>query len=383
MPTSVYLDNAATTPIHPVVSDAMHPFLTEVFGNPSSIHRVGQQARRAIDQARTRVARGIGAQSKEIVFTSGGTEADFLALVGVLRASGKRHLVTTQIEHHAILHTCAWLEELGYEVSYVKPSAGGHVLVDDILQAVRPDTGLVSVMWVNNETGAIQPIELLSEKLHERGVLFHSDAVQALSWIPIDVKRLPVSILTFSGHKIYGPKGIGALYLREGTPFSPIFRGGHQERDRRAGTENVAAIVGFGVSVQLLRTEWDERLQHLFMLRERFVAKMQEKVSHWRLNVVEMAAPGICNISFVEVPADALLMALDLDGIAVSTGSACNAGSVEPSHVLLAMGIARDQVLSSIRVSFSSFNTLDEVDRAVDQIAAHVCRLRTLDRMSF
>lgn len=376
----VYLDNAATTPTHKDVREAMQPFYRDTFGNPSSIHQFGQKAHRAMEQARGQVARGIGANVHEIIFTSGGTEADFLALVGVLRATGKRHLVTTQVEHHAVLNTCSWLEEWGYEVTYVKPGSHGQVEVQDILSALRPDTGLVSVMWVNNETGAILPIETLAKELQTRGVFLHSDAVQALPSIPIDVSQLPVSVLSLSGHKIYGPKGIGALYLRDGTPFSPVLRGGQQERGRRAGTENVAAVVGFGAAVELLCTEREVRSRHMVKLNRRFVTLLQEKIPFARVNGMDFRVPGICNVTLLGVQADALVMALDLDGIAVSNGSACHAGSVDASHVLLAMGIPKDEALSSIRISFSSFNTLAEVERAIDRIEFHVHRLRSLLR---
>ncbi|PWI57745.1 cysteine desulfurase family protein [Sulfoacidibacillus thermotolerans] len=375
----VYLDNAATTPLHPQVAFAMRPFLGDVYGNPSSVHQFGQQARRAVEQARSHIAQAIGAHSRELIFTSGGTEADFLALVGVLRASDKRHLVTSRIEHHAVLQTCTWLQELGYEVTYVSPDATGYVAVEEILAALRPDTGLVSLMWVNNETGTVQPIERLSRELSDRRVLLHSDAVQALPSISIDVNQVPVSLLSFSGHKIYGPKGIGALYLREGTPFSSVIRGGHQERDRRAGTENVAAAVGFGVAVEQLRAEWEDRVLRISQVREQFLSGLQRAVTHWRLNGAQHAVPSICNVTFTGVQADALVMALDLDGIAISTGSACSAGAMEPSHVLLAMGIPEEEVLSSVRISFSSFITRAQVDRAVDRIAYHVHRLRVLN----
>ena len=375
----IYLDNAATTAPSPAVLEAMQPYLSAVYGNPSSVHQTGQAAKMAVDNARAQMAETIGAATSEIVFTAGGTEADFLALLGVLRASEGRHVVTTAIEHHAVLHTCELLEEMGYEVSIVLPNRAGIVDADAVMAAVRPDTALVSVMWVNNETGAVQPIVELAARLQERGIPLHSDAVQALGPLPVDVNSVPVSLLSFSGHKIYGPKGVGALYLRRGTPFRPIIRGGSQERNRRAGTENVAAIVGFAKAAELLQSERDARNTHLAALRERFLAELNRSVSDWRLNSPEQAVKQICNVMFSGVLGESLLMLLDLAGIAASGGSACTAGSVQPSHVLQAMGLSDGDARSSVRFSFSSFNTLTEVDRAVAQIADAVSRLRSYD----
>ncbi len=375
----IYLDNAATTAPNPLVLEAMQPYLSSVYGNPSSVHQTGQAAKMAVENARAQVAEAIGAAASEIVFTGGGTEADFLALLGVLRASEGRHVVTTAIEHHAVLHTCELLEEMGYEVSVVLPDSSGIVDEDAVLAAVRPDTALVSVMWVNNETGAIQPVAELATRLAERGIPLHSDAVQALGPLPIDVSSIPVSLLSFSGHKIFGPKGVGALYLRKGTPFRSIIRGGGQERNRRAGTENVASIVGFAKAVELLLAERDKRNTHLLALRERFLAGLSRNVEEWRLNSPERAIKQICNVLFPGVLNENLLMLLDLAGIAASGGSACTAGSVLPSHVLRAMGLSEDDARSSVRFSFSSFNTFAEVDRAVAQTADAVSRLRAAD----
>ncbi len=375
----IYLDNAATTALSPVVLEAMQPYLSLVYGNPSSVHQTGQAAKMAVEDARMQVAEAIGASSSEIVFTSGGTEADFLGLLGVLRASGGRHVITTAIEHHAVLHTCELLEEMGYEVSVVFPDSTGIVDVNAVLAAVRADTALVSMMWVNNETGAIQPVAELAQRLAERGIPLHSDAVQALGPLPVDVNSVPVSLLSFSGHKIYGPKGVGALYLRKGTPFRPIIRGGSQERNRRAGTENVAGIVGFAKAVELLSTERDERNAHLAALREHFLRGLSRNVTDWRLNSPEHAVKHICNVAFRGILSESLLMLLDLSDIAASGGSACTAGSVQPSHVLQAMGLSDEDARSSVRFSFSSFNTFAEVDRAVAQTADAVSRLRTVD----
>ena len=372
----IYLDNAATTPIRHEVAEAMLPYLYEQFGNPSSIHHTGQVARQAIEQSRLMVANYLNAAPAEVVFTAGGTEADFLALTGVLLGSGKRHLITTQIEHHAVLHTGEMLEDLGYEVTYVPPMRNGVVSVSSILEAIRPNTGLVSMMWVNNETGAIQPVRELATELAARQIPFHVDAVQALGIMPIDVAEIPVSLLSFSGHKIYGPKGTGALYIRKGTPYRSMLRGGAQERNRRAGTENVAGIVGFASAVELLRQERDDRNEWVRKLRTLFLQTLQQRLTGYELNSPEDGVPHVLNLYFSGVNAETLLMRLDLEGIAASGGSACTAGSADLSHVLLAMGCNEKRVGASVRFSFSSMNTMDEVSTAAEKVAEIVMDLR-------
>ncbi len=377
MSRQIYLDNAATTPIRQEVAEAMRPYLYEVFGNPSSIHHTGQEARQAIEQARLMVADYLNAAPAEVVFTAGGTEADFLALTGVLLGSGKRHLITTQIEHHAVLHTGEMLEDLGYDVTYVPPMRNGMVSVSSILEAIRPDTGLISVMWVNNETGAIQPVMELAAELSARQIPFHVDAVQALGILPIDVAQIPVSLLSLSGHKIYGPKGTGALYIRKGTPYRSMLRGGAQERNRRAGTENVAGIVGFAKAVELLKRERDDRNHTVDKLRELFLQTLQQRLTGYELNSPEDGVPNVLNLYFHGVNAETLLMRLDLEGIAASGGSACTAGSADLSHVLLAMGLSEKRASASLRFSFSSLNTAVEVASAAGKIAEIVEDLRT------
>ncbi len=376
MSSQIYLDNAATTPIRQEVADAMQPYLRDLFGNPSSIHRTGQLARQAIEQARKTVADYLHAVPADIVFTAGGTEADFLALTGVLRGNGKRHIVTTQIEHHAVLHTTEMLEELGYEVTYVPPLQSGVVEVTAILDALRSDTGLVSVMWVNNETGAIQPVLELATELATRNIPFHVDAVQALGILPIDVKEIPVSLLSFSGHKIYGSKGTGALYIRKGTPYRSMLRGGAQERNRRAGTENVAGIVGFAKAVELLAQERDLRTNLVSQLRVQFLSMLTSQLTGIELNSPNGGVPHVLNIHFQGISAQTLLMRLDLAGIAASGGSACTAGSADLSHVLLAMGLSEGRVRSSLRFSFSSMNTEQEIAIAAAKTAEIVLDLR-------
>lgn len=375
--TGIYLDNAATTPLDPRVVEAMEPFLAGgVFGNPSSVHGYGRAALAALDRARGTVADAIGARESEIIFTSGGTESDFLALAGILPATGKRHLVTSSMEHHAVLHVSDWLRELTYEVTAVSPETDGRVDAARVLEQVTGSTGLVSIMWVNNETGARQPIETLAVALHERGVPFHSDAVQAISSEPIDVKACPVSSLSFSGHKLFGPKGVGALYLRTGTPFRSPLRGGSQERGRRPGTENLAGIAGFARAVELLVQEREFREAQVRRLRSRFVRELAGAIPDAAIHESLGSSPHIVNFAIPGIPAGTLLMNLDLDGVAASGGSACTAGNVAPSHVLLAQGMATDLAESSVRFSFSSQNSEDEVHAAVGRLRAIVDRLR-------
>jgi len=375
--TEIYLDNAATTPLDPRVVEAMEPFLTGgVFGNPSSVHGYGRAALAALDRARGTVADAIGARESEIIFTSGGTEADFLALAGIMPATGKRQLVTSAIEHHAVLHVGHWLRELSYEVTTVSPGSDGRLDTARVLEQVTEHTGLVSIMWVNNETGARQPIETLAVGLYERGVPFHSDAVQAISSEPIDVKACPVSSLSFSGHKLFGPKGVGALYLRTGTPFRSPLRGGSQERGRRPGTENLAGIAGFARAVELLVQEREFREAHVRRLRAHFVRELVVAIPNAIIHESLGSSPHIVNVAILGISAGTLLMNLDLDGVAASGGSACTAGNVEPSHVLLAQGMAPDLAESSLRFSFSSKNSEDEIHAAVGRLAAIVERLR-------
>ncbi|MCY0875437.1 MAG: cysteine desulfurase family protein [Firmicutes bacterium] len=374
---AIYLDNAATTPLDPRVAQAMHAFMeAETFGNPSSIHGFGREARMHLEQARATVAKAIGAEPSEIVFTSGGTEADFLALTGLMAGSGRSALVASAIEHHAVLHTAEWMAENATVVSYVRPGAQGVVSVVDVLAQVSERTGLVSLMWVNNETGAIQPIEALAAALAERGVALHTDAIQALPTLPIDVSGLPVSSLSMSGHKIAGPKGVGALYLRKGTPYRSPLRGGSQERGRRAGTENLAGIIGFARAMELLMQERTQRVTQIQRLRERLITGLKASVEGVLFHGAQVQAPQIVHFAIPGLLAQTVLMNLDLAGIAASSGSACTAGSIEPSHVLLAEGCADALLKSSLRFSLSASNTVEEIDQVVTQLAAIVLRLR-------
>ena len=367
---AIFLDNAATTALHPAVREAMQSYLDNSWGNPSSQHAFGRRARAALENARAAVAEAIGAAPAEIVFTSGGTEADALALCGILRASGKRTLVTSAIEHHAVLHTADMLAENGCRTVCVPPRPDGTVAARDVAAAVDGAVGLVSLMWANNETGAVQPVEEVAQALAAAGVPLHSDAVQAFPEIAIDVRRTPVAALTLSSHKIHGPAGCGALYLRGGTPFYPLIRGGAQERGRRAGTENVAAAVGFARAVQLLAAERAERLRRVRELRGRFAAGLAANVPGAVVREPDRCVSHIVNVAFPGVRAETLLIRLDLQGIAASSGSACTSGALSPSHVLMAMGLTEEEALSSVRFSFSSQNTEAEIDRAIAVLAA-------------
>lgn len=374
---AIYLDNAATTPLDERVAETMRAFLeAETFGNPSSTHAYGRAARAHLERSREVVAAAIGAEPAEIVFTAGGTEADFLALTGILMASGRKGLVTSAIEHHAVLHSAEWLQDLGYDVTFVRPDDLGIVPVLDVVNKSGAQTGLVSVMWVNNETGARQPIEELAVQLAKRGIAFHTDAVQAMPTLPIDVRRLAVSSLSISGHKIAGPKGVGALYLRKGTPFRSPLRGGSQERGRRAGTENLAGIVGLTRAIELWAQEREQRAAHIGALRERFVRALTESIPGTLFHPAPQQAEQIVHVAWPGILAQTVLMNLDLAGIAASGGSACTAGAVEPSHVLLAQGWTEDRAKASLRFSFSARNTMAEVDETVVQLSEVIARLR-------
>ena len=380
------MDHAATTPVSPDVLAAMQPFFSERFGNPSSMYGLAQDARRAIDEARERCASVLGARPSEIVFTSGGTESDNAALMGAALALRKQgnHLVTTRIEHHAVLHAAELLETLGFEVSYIAPGRNGIVRPEAIEAAVTPSTILVSVMLANNETGVIQPVAEIAQRVKAQAVerqfiAMHTDAVQAAGLLDLDVNQLGVDLLSLSAHKFYGPKGVGLLYIRRDTPFRPTQVGGAQERDRRAGTENTAAIVGMSTALEAADRGRAETGAWCLALRDRLIAGITERVEHAHLNGDAVARlSNNVNFTFPGVEAESLLMALDLADIAASSGSACTAASLEPSHVLLAMGHSESAARSTLRLSLGPGNTEEEVDYVVDAIAALVPRLRAL-----
>src|SRR6266550_816472 len=382
----IYLDHNATTPLLPAVVDRMTEELREDFGNPSSVHHFGQQAKAAIDEARTNVATLIGADPSEVLFTSGGTEADNIAIRGAAEAlepTGKRHLVASAIEHEAVLNTLKALVKRGWRTTLLAADQTGILTAAMLRDALADDTALVSVMHANNEIGTIQPIAELARLARERGALFHTDAVQSAGKIPIDVKAMAVDMLSVSAHKFYGPKGVGALWIRRGLRVLPLLTGGRQERSGRAGTENVAGIVGMGVAARIATGKMSDEGRRLATLRDRLEAGILRAVPGTAVNgSPEARVPNTTNISFDRVEAESLLIALDLEGIAVSTGSACSSGTLEPSHVLKAMGFNAHRTQNSIRFSLGAANTDAEIDRVISVLPGIVEKLRSLTRTS-
>ncbi len=377
----IYLDYNATTPVDRAVLEAMLPYFAENFGNASSIHSNGQRGRSAVDAARDSVAALIGAKAAEVVFTSGGTEADNLALFGSVMASSQahKHVITTAIEHHAVLNAAQALEKQGIDVTYVSVGSDGVVDPQDIRRELRPETILISVMHANNELGTIQPIEEIGRIAAEAGVYFHCDAVQSAGKMPLDVNRLGVDLLSVSAHKIYGPKGVGALYVRSGTPLAPQFHGGHHERDRRPGTENVPGIVGFGKAAELAKMNCESNAARAAVLRDRLEEMLTGSLGSVRVNGDRgRRIANTTNMAFAGAGGEALVIALDLQGISCTTGAACSSGAVEPSHVLLAIGLTADEARSSLRFSLGRATTSDEIDRAIAIIPPTVERLREL-----
>lgn len=376
----IYLDHAATTPTHPEVAQAMIPYMVTIFGNPSSVHSFGRQARHAVDEARETIAKSINAAESEIIFTSGGTEADNTALLGVAMANRENgnHIITTEIEHHAILHTCKQLEKEGFEITYLPVNENGEISIDQLKAAIKETTILVSIMYGNNEVGTIQPIKEIGKLLTDTTILFHSDAVQAYGIQDIDVKELKLDLMSVSAHKINGPKGIGFLYAKTGVRFVPRQYGGEQERKRRAGTENVPGIVGFKEAVRLSKNDIDERIKKYKQFKQMMISIFQQERIQFSVNGEDAKAvlPHVLNISFPGTNVEAMLVNLDLAGIAASSGSACTAGSIDPSHVLVAMfGKESSKISNSIRFSFGLGNTAEEIEEAARNIAGIVKRI--------
>jgi cysteine desulfurase len=377
----VYLDNNATTPLAPEVYEAMRPYLLEDFGNASSIHWYGQRARNAVEKARQQVAKLLNARPSEVIFTSGGTESDNAAIFGIVQAArvAAPHIVTTGIEHHAVLNTAQALEKRGVSVTYVGVGASGVVDPEDAKRAIRPETVLISIMHANNEIGAIQPLAEIGDIAREHDVYFHTDAVQALGKIPVDVEKLGVDLLSLSAHKFNGPKGAGAMYIRKGTILKPLLYGGHHERDRRPGTENVPGIVGLGMAAELALAHLEENAQRVAGLRDRLERGILERVPRVTVNGDPgRRLPNTSNLCFDYVEGEGFVIAMDLRGIACSTGAACSSGSVEPSHVLSAIGLTPEQARSSIRLSLGRYSTAEDIDATLETLPAVVERLRSV-----
>jgi len=378
----VYLDHNASTPVHPEVLAEMLPYFSEVYGNPSSIHAFGRAAREGVDLARERVAQFLGVAPTEVVFTSGGTESDNFGIKGLAFARGRGHLITSKIEHHAVLRTCQALEGMGFEVTYVGVDGHGMVDPDEVRRAIRPDTIAVSIMHANSEVGTIQPIEAIGRLTRERGIPLHVDAVQTLGKIPFDVHALGIDALSFSGHKIYGPKGVAGLFIRKSTRMVSIQHGGEHERRRRAGTENVPGIVGLGKAVEIRAREMAAEAERLTALRTRLWEGIHARVPEVRLSghPVERL-PGTASLLVRNVESESLVLGLDLKGIGVSAGSACTAGNVEPSHVLVAMGVPLDWAMGSVRCSLGRSTSAEDVDYVVESFEAVVRKLRAALRV--
>ncbi|HIW24859.1 MAG TPA: cysteine desulfurase NifS [Firmicutes bacterium] len=377
----IYFDNAATTPIRPEVYDAIRPYIESCYGNPSSVYKLARESKKAVDLARKQVADAINADSGEIFFTGCGSESDNWAIKGValaLKDKGK-HIITTNIEHHAILHTCEFLEENGYEVTYIPVDEYGMVSADDIKKAIRPDTILVSVMTANNEIGTIEPIKEIGAVCREKGVYFHTDAVQAVGHIKIDVKEMNIDLLSLSGHKIGAPKGIGALYIKKGVKIKNLIHGGQQEKGKRAGTENVIGIAALGKAIELAVSEMEDTTERLKYLRDKIINGVLKNIEYSRLNGhPEERLPGNVNISFEFIEGESMLLMLDAKGICASSGSACTSGSLDPSHVLLAIGLPHEKAHGSLRISLGYQNTEEEVDKLLEVLPPIVQRLREM-----
>jgi cysteine desulfurase len=387
----IYMDHAATTPVRPEVMEAMLPYFFEKFGNPSSLYALAQESRNAVDEAREKVARVLGCRDSEVVFTSGGTESNNAAIKGVaaaVRGTGK-HVVTTAIEHHAVIHPCEQLEQEGYSVTYLPVDSYGFVNPAAVASAITGDTFLVSVMMANNEVGTVQDIAAISKQVRkrarefERTVVFHTDAVQGAGKLPLNVGTLGVDLMSLSAHKVYGPKGVGVLYVRKGTPIEPLLAGGGQERQRRSGTENVPGIVGAGVAFELAEAERDEFNEKCTRLRDMVIAGITERLPDARLNghPTKRLSNNV-NFSFPGVEGEPVLVALDLDGICASSGSACSSASVEPSHVLIALGLDADLAVGSVRLTLGKDSTEEEVEKVLEALPEAVQRLRAMPSLS-
>lgn len=377
----IYVDHSATTPIKKCVLDAMLPYFEKDFGNASTVYAEGRQAKAAITEAREKVAKAIGASTDEIYFTGSGTEADNWAIRSVAhmnRAKGN-HIITTAVEHHAVLHTCEALEKEGFEITYLPVDSFGMVSAEDVKNAITDKTILITIMTANNEIGTIMPIAEIGKIAKDKGILFHTDAVQAIGMVEIDVDEMGIDLLSLTAHKFYGPKGVGALYVRKGTKLESFITGGAQERGKRAGTENVPGLVGLGKAIELATEDINGKCEKLKVLRDRFIKRVLDEIPYTRLNGHPTARlAGSANVSFEFIEGESLLLMLDMKGISASSGSACTSGSLDPSHVLLAIGLKHEVAHGSLRVSFGDSNTLEDVDKIVDELKVIVNRLREM-----
>lgn len=377
----IYLDNAATTQVYPEVLDAMLPYFTEYYGNPSAIYSFAGESKKAVDEARANVAALINARTEDIYFTGGGSESDNWALKATAEAyeSKGKHIITSRIEHHAILHTCAYLEQKGYEVTYLDVDEDGKISLEELEKAIRPDTILISIMSANNEIGTIQPIKEIGKIAHDHGVLFHTDAVQAFGHIPIDVEEMNIDMLSASGHKINGPKGIGVMYIRKGVKIRSFIHGGAQERKRRAGTHNVPGIVGIGTAAKLAKENMEERSAKEIALRDHLIERVLKEIPYTRLNGHRTdRLPNNANFCFRFIEGESMLILLDQAGICGSSGSACTSGSLDPSHVLLAIGLPHEIAHGSLRLTISDQITMEDADYVVDNLKEIVNHLREM-----
>lgn len=381
MEKAIYMDNAATTPVKKEVLEELLPYMSEYFGNPSSVYKVAREAKKAVDKARKQVADAIGATDREIYFTAGGSESDNWAIKGAAYANRKKgnHIITSKIEHHAVLHTCQYLEKQGFEVTYLDVDKDGFIDLKQLEESIKDETILISIMYANNEIGTIQPIKEIGDLAKKHNILFHTDAVQAVGHIKIDVVEENIDMLSMSGHKLNGPKGIGALYIKKGVRIDNLIEGGAQERRKRAGTENVPGIVGLGKAVELATENMEQTNEKLIALRDRLINGIEDKIDYVRLNGHRTKRlPGNVNISFEFIEGESLLLSLDMKNIAASSGSACTSGSLDPSHVLLAIGLKHEIAHGSLRLTLSEFNTEEEVDYVIETLIPIVDRLRQM-----
>ncbi len=377
----IYMDNAATTPVKEEVLEAMLPYFTEKYGNPSSVYSLGSESKVAVEKAREQVAKALGADKKEIFFTASGSESDNWAIKGIAynRRNKGNHIITSKIEHHAVLNTCKYLEKQGFEVTYLNVDSDGVVDLEELKNSIKDTTILITIMFANNEIGTIQPIKEIGQIAKENDIVFHTDAVQAVGSVEIDVKDLNVDLLSLSAHKFHGPKGIGVLYVRQGVRLDNLIHGGGQERSKRAGTENVASIVGLGKAIELATGNLEEKNKKLSALRDYLIEKIESKIDYVKLNGHRTKRlPGNVNVSFQFIEGESLLLMLDMNKIAGSSGSACTSGALDPSHVLLAIGLDHETAHGSLRLSLSEYNTEEEIDFVVEKLVGIVDRLRQM-----